>query len=120
MLQQLLGQGIVGLRAPGEGVIGGHRLAKAGGLGQADVTGDHRGVHLAGEVAFDLLRHLHGEIGTAVVHGEYHPLQGNFGVEGSLDNANGGEKVAEPLQGVVLTLHRYQYGIRCTQGVEGQ
>ena len=71
-------------------------------------------------MALDLLRHLEGEVGAAVVHGQQQPLQVNPGVQPPLDNADGGQKIAQPLQGVVLTLHRYQHGIRCAQGVQGQ
>ena len=55
-----LRQHLIGLRAPGPGVIGADGLAVAGGLGQAHVPGNDGGVDLAGEVALDLLRHLEG------------------------------------------------------------
>ena len=68
-------------------------------------------------MALDLLRHLEGEVGAAVVHGQQQPLQVNPGVQPPLDNADGGQKIAQPLQGVVLTLHRHQDGVRRAETV---
>ena len=44
----------------------------AGRLREPDVPGDHCGVDLAGEVVLDLFRHLHGQIGAPVEHGQQH------------------------------------------------
>ena len=53
----LLGQHPIGLGPAGVGVVVQYGHSVAGGFGQADVAGDHRGIDLAGEVALDLLRH---------------------------------------------------------------
>ena len=71
---------------------------------QPDVPGDHRGVHLAGEVALDLLRHLEGQVCPPVVHGEDHALQLQGGVQALLGQADGVQQVGKALQGVVLAL----------------
>ena len=113
----LLGQGGVGLRPPGEGVVCGDGFAVAGGLGQADVPGDHRGVYLTGEVALHLRRHLEGQVGAAVEHGQQHALQSQLGVHLPLYQPDGGQQIAESLQGVILTLHRHQQRTGGAQGV---
>ena len=92
----------------------------AGGLGEPHVPGDDGGVHLAREVALDLLGHLHGQVGASIVHGEDHALQINALVEGPLDDADGGEEVAQALQGVILALDRDHDGVGGAQGVEGK
>ena len=47
----------------------------AGRLREPDVPGDHCGVDLAGEVVLDLFRHLHGQIGAPVEHGQQNAFQ---------------------------------------------
>ena len=73
--KELRGKGGVGVGASGGPVVSRDGLAVAGGLGETDVPGNDRGVHLAGEVVLDLLRHLHGQVCPGVVHGQKHPLQ---------------------------------------------
>ena len=68
-------------------------------------------IRLAGEVTLDLLRHLHGQVGPAVVHGEQQALQTDGGVQPALDNADGGEQIAQPLQGVILALDGHQHRV---------
>ena len=92
----------------------------AGGLRQPHVPGNHRGKDLAREVALDLLRHLEGEVGPAIVHGQQQPLQGDGGVQPPLHDADGGQQVAEAFQGIVFALDRHQHGIRRAQAVEGE
>ena len=92
----------------------------AGGLGEAHVPGNDGGVHLAGEVALDLLRHLEGQVGAAVKHGEQHALHGQLGVQAPLHQADGGQQVAEALQGVVLALDGDQQGPGGAQGVDSE
>ena len=84
------------------------------------VAGDHRRVDLAGEVALDLLRHLHREVGARVVHREQHALQLDAGVQRALDDAHGVEQVAQALQRKILRLHRHQQRVRRAQGVQRQ
>ena len=97
-----------------------HRLAVAGGLGQADVPGDDRGKDLAGEVALDLLGHLHGQVGAAVVHGQQQTLDLDGRVQPAFDNADGGDQVAQALQGIVLTLDGHQDRVGGAQAVQGE
>ena len=75
---------------------------------------------LAGEVALDLLGHLHAQVGPAVVHGQQDPLQADAGVQGPLHQPDGAQQVAESLQGVVLTLDGYQHRVGGAQPVQGQ
>ena len=116
----LFGQHPIGLGPAGVGVVVQHGHSVAGRFGQTDVAGNHRGVDLAGEVALDLFRHLEGQIGAAVEHGQQHPLDGQLGVESPLDQPHCGQQVAEALQGVVLALHRDQQGAGGAQGVDGE
>ena len=89
----------------------------AGGLAEPDVPGDDRGVDLTGEVSLHLFRHLDGQVGAAVVHGQQHPFDGDAGVELLLHDADGGQQVAQSLQGVILALNRDQHRVRRTQAV---
>ena len=92
----------------------------AGGLGQPHVPGDHRGVHLAGEVPLDLLRHLEGQVGPPVVHRQHHALQLQGGVEPLLRQPDGIQQIAQPLQGVILALDGNQQGVGGAQPIQGQ
>ena len=92
----------------------------AGGLGKPDVAGDDGGEHLAGEVVLHFLRHLHGQVGAAVEHGQQHAFQGQFGVQGPPHDADGVHQVAEALQSEILSLDRHQNTVGGAEGVEGQ
>ena len=74
-LQKFIGQRKVSLAAAAAMIVSGDGLSEAGRLGQAHRAGNHRGVHLAGKIALDLFRHLVGQIGASVEHGQQHALQ---------------------------------------------
>ena len=92
----------------------------AGRFRQTDVPGNDAGEYLAGEKLAHLLGHLVGEIGPAVEHGENHAEQLQAGIELFLHGPQGVHQVGKTFQGVILTLHRDNDGIRSTQGVQRQ
>ena len=53
----------------------------AGCFGEPDISGDHSGKHLAGEMLPHFLRYLGGEIGSAVEHGQNHAEDLQRGVD---------------------------------------
>ena len=85
----------------------------AGGLGQPHVPGDHRGVHLAGEVPLDLLRYLEGQVGPLCaadtllvpVQCEYYALEGLSDLLYTVRLAKQRLNPALELEGVVLTMY---------------
>ncbi|CAN4028075.1 RNA polymerase sigma factor sigM, partial [Dysosmobacter welbionis] len=118
--QKLRCKGGVGLRAPGGPIIGGDGLAVAGRLAEAHVPGDHSGIDLAGEVVLHFLRHLQGQIGPPVKHGQQHAVQFQPGIQGPADDPHRVHQVTEALQSVVFALHRHQDGVRGAEGVQRQ
>ena len=92
----------------------------AGSLGKTDITGNDRGIDLAGEVTLDLLGYLHGQIGAAVIHSQQHAFQFQRGIEGAFDDADGVHQIAETFQSEVFALHRNQHAVRGAQAVQRQ
>src|SRR5947199_3639651 len=66
----LLGQLAVGNGAARRGVEHNNRLSKRGGLGEPNRAGDDVPAHLVSEVGPHLGRHLVGQLGAGVEHGE--------------------------------------------------
>ena len=78
----------------------------AGCFAEPDVSGNHGGKYLPGEMPPDLLGHLHTEIGSAIVHGQHQTKNPNLGLIGSFYSPQGGHQIAESLQSVILALYR--------------
>ena len=57
------------------------RLSVAGRLGQTDIPGDHGCIHLAREVALDLLGDLERKVRAPVEHRQKHALKLQLRVE---------------------------------------
>ena len=72
-------------RAPGTGIVGDHRLAVTGRLGDPDVARDHRLEHEFREVRTDLSLDVLCQPRPAVVHREHHASHGQLRVHLALD-----------------------------------
>ena len=92
----------------------------AGRLRQPDVSGNHCGEDLAGKVLANLLGHLGGEVGSAIEHGQCHAKNFKPGIHPLFHHPQGAHKVAEPLQGEILALHRHQNPVRRAQAIQRQ
>ena len=66
------------------------------------------------------LRHLQGQIGPPVKHGQQHAVQFQPGIQGPADDPHRVHQIAEALQSVVFALHRHQDGVRGAEGVQRQ
>lgn len=73
-------------------------------LAEPDISRNHRGKDLAGEMAADLLGDLRGEVRSAVVHGKKDAENAERGVESALDRAHRRHQVRQALQRVVFAL----------------
>ena len=81
--------------------------AMAGGLGEADGTGDDGLEHLGTEVLAEILADLLAEAGAGIIHGEKDPKDGEFGVQAAFtDFFDQVEDFTHALQGEVLALDR--------------
>src|SRR5689334_20539353 len=91
-------------------IVDDDRFAEARRLTQPDIPRNHRAVDPLGEVTPGLVHDLLREIQAVVIHGQEHPLDLQGRIEALLHQANRSEQMAQPLQGVVLALHRDQHG----------
>src|SRR5579883_116980 len=100
----LLGQLPVGDRPPGDWVEHCDRLPEAWRFGKPNRSGYDYPAHLGPEVGPHVLRHLLGQLGPGVVHGEDDGAQLERGVQVALDQGHVLEQLAQAFQGVVLAL----------------
>jgi hypothetical protein len=96
LLQDLAGQVQVVGGALAAGVVHDDGLPVAGRFAQGHVAVDHRVEHELLEVRLHFLHHLVGQAQAAVVHGEQHALDHQFGVQALLDDLDGVEQLAQP------------------------
>ena len=94
------------------------RFSEAGRLAQFDITGNDGVVHLVTEKRNGFLDHLAREIEPAVEHREQDTFYMQVGVECRLHQLDRPQQLTQPLECVVLALHRNQYRIGCGQGVD--
>ena len=89
-------------------------------LGKAHIARNNRRIHLAGEVALDLLGDLHGEVGAPIEHRQQHTLQLQPRVHAAAHDAHGVHQIGKALERVILALHGHEQGVRRAQRVERQ
>ena len=85
LFDDFIGKQLVGCCAAAVLVVGKDRQTVAGGLRQTNIAGDHGGKYLAGEMAANFLRHLIGEVGASVKHGQQDAEDAQVGVETPFD-----------------------------------
>src|SRR5574340_1144549 len=118
--ERFLGQFHICFRPPTQGVVGQHWQPVARRLGQTHIARNHRVVHLVAEMLLDLVRHLLRQCAARVVHHAQQALDLDARVEPLFDFFDGGDQIGQPLQRVILALHRNQHRLRRGKGVDGQ
>ena len=102
----------IGDRAPRRGIERDHGLTKRGGLRQPHAAGNHRVEHEASEVAPDFFGNLLRQPRASVVHGQQETGDSKLRLQRAPDELRRLQELPEPLQGVVLALHRH-YQVFC-------
>ena len=108
LLQKLVGEVAVRFRAAGGAVVVVDGLAVARRFGKTHVARDDGRIHLAGEVALDLLGDLHGEVGAPVEHRQQHALQLQPRIHAAAHDAHGVHQIGKALERVILALHGHE------------
>ena len=67
-----------------------------------------------------LLRHLEGQVGASIVHGQQNRANAKLGIQMLLDHLNILEQLTQALEGVVLALNRNQDLLGRHEGVHGK
>src|SRR5213079_414720 len=94
--------------------------AEARRLGEAYVAWNHGFVHLLAEVLLQLRRHLLRERIARIVHGSKQPFDIELRIQVLADFLDRVDEVGEPLERVVLALHRDHHRIGRHQSVQGE
>ena len=96
------------------------RPAEGWRLGEPDVARDDGAEHFFAEVRDQLRAHLVREVVAGVEHRAQHSLDRELGIGGLADLVDGVEQRREPLERVVLALHRDQHAVGGDEGVHGE
>ena len=118
LLQKLVGEVAVSLRAAGGAVVVVDGLAVARRFGKTHVARDDGRIHLTGEVALDLFRNLEGEIRAPVEHREQHAFEFQAGIQAAAHHADRVHQVGQALEREIFALHGNDQGIRGAEGVD--
>src|SRR5216117_65988 len=94
--------------------------AEAWRLGEPYVARDHGLVHLLAEMLLQLRRHLLCERVTRIVHGSKQPFDIELRIQVLADLLDRVDEIGEPLERVILALHRDHHRIGCHQSVQGE
>src|SRR6267154_965788 len=94
--------------------------AKARRFGEPYVAWNHGLVHLLAEVLLQLRRHLLRERIARIVHGTKQPFDIELRVQVLADPLDRVDEIGEPLERVVLALHRDHHRIGRHQSVQGE
>ena len=88
-------------------------------LRELDVTLDNGLEYEFLDVALHFIVDLVGETQTTVLHCQLESFYLQLRVQFVLDNLNGVQQLADTLQGKILSLHRYNYGVGSCQRIHG-
>src|SRR6266513_2738761 len=94
--------------------------AKARRFREPDVARNYGLVHLLAEVLLQLRRHLLRERIARVVHGSKQAFDIELRIQVLADLLDRVDEIREPLERVVLALHRDHHRIGCYQSVQGE
>ena len=101
------------------GIVEEGRQTVAGCFTELDVALDDGLEDQAFEVGFDLFVDLVIESCTAIVHRHEEALYVELCIESLAHNTDGIEELRDPLEGKVLALYGYEYGVGSHEGVDG-
>src|SRR5882672_4800411 len=101
-------------------VVGHYRLAEARCLAEAHVPRNDCLINTLREEPSRLRQNLLRQVEPIVEHREQHALDLEPGIERLLDQPDRAQQMTQPLERVVLALHRNEDGPRGGEGVDGQ
>lgn len=110
-VDELAGDGHVGLGSDGCDVVEDDRLPEARGFGEPDVPGDDGLEDFRPEIFARIGGDLPGEIEACVVHRQEDAVDGEVGVDAPLDHVDRAQELGESFEGVVLALEGDEDGV---------
>src|ERR1035437_4467459 len=111
MVEDLFGEFDIAFRPLGSGVICQDGFAETGRFGQTYAAGDVGPEYFIFEEVAEVGRHLTGEVGPVVVHGEEDTFDGQGVLEGFANPVDGVHEFGDAFQGEEFALDGYEDGI---------